>query len=83
MEILRLLKELERLIESQKTFIGVTYNFRQDDFLDITNKIRATVPGLLASEKTLEAAAIVLARHLRSQAEVEAVIAEIRAEAHV
>ncbi len=83
METLRLLKELEKLIESQKTFIGVTYNFRQDNFLDLTNKIRATVPGLLSSEPFLERVSTVLARHLDSQAEVDAIIAEIRAEACV
>ena len=79
MEILRLLKELEGLIEGQKTFVGFTYDFHSDDYLDITNKIRATVPGLLSSESFLEKASTVLARHLDSQVEVDAIIAEIRA----
>jgi hypothetical protein len=81
MEILRLLKELETLIEHQKTFIGLTYDYHPDEFLVITNKIRAAMPELLSSEKTLDAASTVLARHLHSQGEVAAIIAEIRAEA--
>lgn len=44
MDIIKLLNELERLIEEQKTLMGITYNFHPDDFLDITNKIRATLP---------------------------------------
>lgn len=81
MEILRLLKELEGLIEGQKTFVGFTYDFRQDDFLEITNKIRATVLGLLSTERALETTATVLARHLRSPEEVANIMREIRAEA--
>jgi hypothetical protein len=83
MEILRLLKELETLIENQKTFVGLTYDYRPDELLAVTNKIRAEMPGLLSSEKTLDAASTVLARHLHSQEEVAAIIAEIRAEVHV
>ena len=81
MEILRLLKELEGLIEGQKTFVGFTYDFRQDDFLEITNKIRATVLGLLSTERVLETTATVLARHLRSPEEAANIMREIRAEA--
>ena len=44
MDILKLLNELERLIEDQKTVMGLTVNFHPDDYLDITNKIRATLP---------------------------------------
>jgi hypothetical protein len=83
MEILKLLKELETLIENQKTFVGLTYDYHPDEFLVITNKIRAAVPELLSSEKTLDTAAAVLARHFGSQSEVDAIITEIRAEARV
>jgi uncharacterized protein YunC (DUF1805 family) len=82
METLRLLKELEKLIGDQKTFIGVTYSLRQDDFLIITNKIRAAMPGLLSSEQVIEKTVAVLARHLHSQEEVAAIIAGIRAESN-
>ncbi len=83
MEILSLLKELEKLIENQKTFVGLTYDYHPDEFLVITNKIRAAMPGLLSSERTLEAASTVLTRHFHSSEEVVAILAEIRAEAHV
>jgi len=81
MEVLRLLKELEKLIESQKTFIGLTYDYHPDDFLIITNKIRAAMPGLLTPERIMETTTTILARHLHSPEEVAAVIGEIRAEA--
>ncbi len=81
MEAFRLLQELEKLIENQKTFVGVTYDFRQDAFLSLTNKIRAAMPELLRSEQIMERTATVLARHLRSPEEVAAVMREVRAEA--
>ena len=81
MEALRLLKELEKLIENQKSFVGFTYDFHADDYLDITNKIRAAMPELLRSEQIMERTATVLARHLRSPEEVAAVMREVRAEA--
>ena len=61
MDILKLLNELERLIEEQKTLMGITYNFHPDDFLDITNKIRATLPEEVkrASRVTAESDKIV------------------------
>ena len=61
MDILKLLNELERLIEDQKTLMGITYNFHPDDFLDITNKIRATLPEEVkrASRVTAESDKIV------------------------
>ena len=80
MEVLRLLKELEDLIENQKSFVGFTYDFHQDAFLILTNKIRAALPELLHSEQVMERTAIVLARHLRSPEEVAAVMREVRAE---
>ena len=81
MEALRLLQELEKLIENQKTFIGVTFDYHPDDLLALTNKIRAAMPELLRSEQVMGRTAIVLARHLRSPEEVAAVMGEIRAEA--
>jgi cell division septum initiation protein DivIVA len=45
MDILKLLNELEHLIETQKTLgMGIAFNFHPDDYLDITNKIRASLP---------------------------------------
>ena len=61
MDILKLLNELERLIEDQKTVMGLTLNFHPDDYLDITNKIRATLPEEVkrASRVTAESDKIV------------------------
>ncbi len=61
MDILKLLNELERLIEEQKTLMGFTINFHPDDYLDITNKIRATLPEEVkrASRVTAESDKIV------------------------
>ena len=61
MDIIKLLNELERLIEGQKTFVGFTYDFHSDDYLDITNKIRATLPEEVkrASRVTAESDKIV------------------------
>ena len=61
MDILKLLNELERLIEDQTTVMGVTLNFHPDDYLDITNKIRATLPEEVkrASRVTAESDKIV------------------------
>ena len=61
MDILKLLNELERLIEDQRTVMGFTINFHPDDYLDITNKIRATLPEEVkrASRVTAESDKIV------------------------
>lgn len=61
MDIIKLLNELERLIEGQKTFVGLTYDFHADDYLDITNKIRASLPEEVkrASRLTAESDKIV------------------------
>lgn len=61
MDILKLLNELERLIEDQKTVMGMTINFHPDDYLDITNKIRASLPEEVkrASRVTAESDKIV------------------------
>ena len=77
MEILRLLKELESLIASQKTLMGVTFDFRQDDILSLTNKIRMVVPTLLP-EDVMTKTEQVLTRHLQSSEEVAAIMREIR-----
>ncbi len=61
MDIIKLLNELERLIEGQRTFVGLTYDFHADDYLDITNKIRASLPEEVkrASRLTAESDKIV------------------------
>ena len=61
MDILKLLNELEHLIEDQKTMMGMTINFHPDDYLDITNKIRASLPEEVkrASRLTAESDKIV------------------------
>ena len=61
MDIIKLLNELERLIEGQKTFVGMTIDFHPDDYLDITNKIRASLPEEVkrASRLTAESDKIV------------------------
>jgi len=61
MDIIKLLNELERLIEDQKTVMGLTVNFHPDDYLDITNKIRASLPEEVkrASRVTAESDKIV------------------------
>ena len=43
MDIIKLLNELERLIDEQKTVMGLTW-FHPEDYQDITNKIRASLP---------------------------------------
>ena len=83
METLRLLKELENLIMSQKTVLGMTYSFRQENFLDLTNKIRASLLAASFSERTMEKTERILARHLRSQEDIAAVINELRLEANL
>lgn len=47
MDILKLINELETLVENQNVLMGMTFNFRPDEYLDITNKIRASLPGEL------------------------------------
>lgn len=61
MDIIKLLNELERLVEEQRTLMGFTYNFHPDDYLDITNKIRASLPEEVkrASRLTAESDKIV------------------------
>lgn len=61
MDIIKLLNELERLIDDQKTVMGVTLNFHPDDYIDITNKIRASLPEEVkrASRVTAESDKIV------------------------
>lgn len=44
MDIIKLLNELERLIDEQKTIMGLAWNFHPEDYHDITNKIRASLP---------------------------------------
>ena len=78
MEILRLLEELDNLTLAQKTLLGMTYSFHQEDFLALTNKIRATMVPLSSPDLFLDRVTEVLARHLRSQEEVIAIMNEIR-----
>jgi len=61
MDILKLLNELEHLIEEQRSVMGITLNFHPDDYLDITNKIRASLPEEVkrASRVTAESDKIV------------------------
>jgi len=44
MDIIKLLNELEQLIDEQKTVMGLAWNFHPEDYHDITNKIRASLP---------------------------------------
>ena len=44
MDIIKLLNELDRMIDEQKTVMSMTWNFHAEDYLDITNKIRASLP---------------------------------------
>ncbi|MGI4789564.1 MAG: hypothetical protein ACRYFS_12015 [Janthinobacterium lividum] len=44
MDIIKLLNELERLIDEQKSIMGIALNFHPEDYHDITNKIRASLP---------------------------------------
>ncbi len=44
MDIIKLLNELERLIDEQKTVMGLAWNFHPEDYHDLTNKIRASLP---------------------------------------
>jgi len=78
METLRLLNELDNLIMAQKTVLGVTCGFHQEDFLDMVNKIRATMLPSSPPERILDTMATVLAKHSRSPEEVVAVMSEIR-----
>jgi len=62
MDIIKLLNELEYLIESTRPMaMGVALNFHADDFQDITNKIRASLPDDVkkASRVTAESEQIV------------------------
>ena len=80
METLRLLNELADLIMAQKTLLGVTSNFHPEKFLDLTNKIRATMLSPSSPERMMETTKTVLERHLRSSEEVAAVMSEIRSD---
>lgn len=73
MEMLRLLKELEDLIIAQKSLLGVTLNYHAEEFLDLVNKIRATMLPPSSPERILDTTASILGKHLRSQEEVEAI----------
>ena len=77
MEILRLLNELEGLVENQKTLMGLTFNFNPDEILSLTNRIRAAVPSLLP-EQIMQRTESVLKQHIRSQSEISAIMNEIR-----
>ena len=44
MDIIKLLNELERLTDEQKTVMGLAWNFHPEDYHDIINKIRASLP---------------------------------------
>lgn len=44
MDILKLINELESLIENQTVVVGLTWGFHPDEYLDMTNKIRASLP---------------------------------------
>ncbi len=44
MDIIKLLNELDRLIDEQKTVMGLAWNFHPEDYQDLTNKIRASLP---------------------------------------
>ena len=77
MEILRLLNELEGLVENQKTLMGLTFNFNPDEILSLTNRIRAAVPNLLP-EQIMQRTESVLKQHIRSQSEISAILNEIR-----
>ena len=61
MDIIKLLNELERLIDEQKTVMGIALNFHPEDYHDITNKIRASLPEEVkrASRVTAESDKIV------------------------
>jgi len=62
MDIIKLLNELEYLIENTRTIgMGFAYNFHADDYQDLTNKIRASLPDDVkkASRVTAESEQIV------------------------
>lgn len=44
MDIIKLLNELERLIDEQRSVMGITWTYHPDDFHEIANKIRASLP---------------------------------------
>lgn len=77
MEILRLPKELEGLVENQKTLMGLTFNFNPDEILNLTNRIRVAVPSLLP-EQALQRTENVLKQHIQSQSEISAIMDETR-----
>jgi cell division septum initiation protein DivIVA len=61
MDIIKLLNELERLIDEQRSVMGLAWNFHPEDYHDITNKIRASLPEEVkrASRVTAESDKIV------------------------
>ena len=61
MDIIKLLNELERLIDEQRSMLGITWTYHPEDFHDIANKIRASLPEEVkrASRLTAESDKIV------------------------
>lgn len=61
MDIIKLLNEMERMIENRRSFMGVTYGVDHDLFLDLLHKIRASLPEEVkrASRVTAESEKIV------------------------
>src|SRR5579875_2964957 len=71
MDILKLLNELEDMIEGTKSLGigGLAINFHQDDFLDVTNKIRASLPEDLKRASRVTAASEQIVDGAREAAE--------------
>lgn len=61
MDILKLLDELESLVEDTRQFMNVTVGLERDEFFDLTNKIRVALPDEVrkASRVTAESERIV------------------------
>ncbi len=60
-DILKLLDELESLVEDSKNLMGLTFNLDRDEFFELTNKIRVALPDEVrkASRVTAESERIV------------------------
>ena len=78
MDILKLINELEGLIENRGVFMGVTTGFHPDDFLDLTNKIRAALPEEVkrATRVTAESDSIVDGARITAEQTIEEASAE-------
>lgn len=78
MDILKLLNELESLIENRTVFMSITYGFHPDEFLDLTNKIRASLPEEVkrATRVTAESTSIVDGARLTAEQTIEEANAE-------